>query len=349
MSTSGPGPAAGEELLASPAPRQRLGGAAARGSLATGALKAASVLVPYLMLGILVAVYASLQEDVFSLEELNINAAATLTLVLVATGQTIVILTGGIDLSVGGLVSVATALAATRFGEGGSDMLVWGLAILGLGFAGGMVNGVLVAVIRLQPFIVTLATWSIWSGVALWVLPTEGGTIPDSLITFAEGSRLGVATPVWILLALVLFWLWFKPTRLGIGIRAVGSSEKSSYLSGVPVNRTLIGAYALSGLFAVLGGLFLTTQTAAGSPTVGNEFILTSAAAVVIGGTSLFGGRGGLIGTLAGAFILTLIGTVIFALDISSFWTPVAAGTLLILAVLVNSLTELLSRRRILG
>jgi len=310
------------------------------------ALQTAPIAVPYLMLGVLIAVYGSVGNGVFTLGQLNVQSAAMLPLLLVATGQTIVILLGGIDLSVGGVVSLTTAIAATRFGHGGPRMVLWALAIVLLGAAIGLLNGLLVARLRLQPFIVTLATWSVWSGVALWILPTDGGSIPHGFIDWANATPLGIATPVWLVLGLVVFWHWLKRTRPGIGIRAVGSSENSSYLSGVPTTVTTMTAYALCGLFAALGGLFLVTQTASGSPTVGNDYILNSVAAVVIGGTSLFGGRGGLGGTIAGAAILTLIASVIFTLNISSFWTPVLTGVLLILAVLANSLTQLYTRRR---
>jgi ribose transport system permease protein len=283
---------------------------------------------------------------VLTREELNLDSVATLTLLLVATGQMLVILLGGIDLSVGGVVSVTTALAATQFGGGGSGMLLWAVAIVALGAAAGAVNGVLIARLNLQPFIVTLATWSIWSGVAFWLLPTEGGTIPESFTSWVSNAYLGLTAPVWIIVALIVAWLWFKRTRLGVGIKATGSSAGSAFLSGVPIGVTTIAAYSLSGLFAALAGLFLTTQTASGSPTVGNDYILNSVAAVVIGGTSLFGGRGGLGGTIAGAFVLTMIANVIFAFELESFWAPITYGVLLIVAVLANSLTELYARRQ---
>jgi ribose transport system permease protein len=306
----------------------------------------APVIVPWVMLAALVAIYSSRQEGVLTREELNFDAAATLTLLLVATGQTLVILLGGIDLSVGGIVSVSTALAATRFGDGGSDMAVWALAIVGVGAAAGAANGILIARLKLQPFIVTLATWSIWSGVAFWLLPTEGGSIPESFSGWVDNTYLGLTTPVWLVAALIVLWLWFKRTPLGVGIKATGSSENSAFLSGVPTGATTIAAYSLSGLFAALAGLFLTTQTASGSPTVGNDYILNSVAAVVIGGTSLFGGRGGLSGTIAGAFLLTMIANVIFAYELEAFWSPITYGVLLILAVLANSLTELYANRQ---
>jgi ribose transport system permease protein len=313
------------------------------------ALTVAPIAVPYAMLVVLVVIYGGVGNSVFTLEELNIQSAAVMTLLLVAAGQTIVILLGGIDLSVGGVVSLTTALAATRLGGHGPGVALWLAAIVLLGPALGALNGVMVSRLRLQPFIVTLATWSVWSGVALWILPTEGGTIPQRLIDFGNGTFLSLASAVWLIVALVVFWAWFKRTRTGIAIKATGSSENSAYLSGVPTQRATTTAYALSGLFAALGGLFLVTQTASGSPTVGNDYILDSVAAVVIGGTSLFGGRGGLGGTIAGAFILTLIASVIFTLDISSFWTPVVTGLLLIMAVLANSLIELYVRRRGVG
>ena len=313
------------------------------------ALKVAPIVVPYVMLLVLVLIYGSVGNSVFTLEELNIQAAAVMTLLLVAAGQTIVIILGGIDLSVGGVVSLTTALAATRLDGHGLGVALWLAAIVLLGPAVGALNGILVSRLRLQPFIVTLATWSVWSGVALWILPTEGRTIPQKLINFGNGTLFSLATPVWLILALVAFWAWFKRTRTGIAIKATGSSENSAFLSGVPTRLATTTAYALSGLFAALGGLFLVTQTASGSPTVGNDYILNSVAAVVIGGTSLFGGRGGIGGTIAGALILTLIASVIFILNISSFWTPVVTGLLLISAVLANSLIELYARRRGVG
>ena len=114
---------------------------------------------------------------------------------------------------------------------------------------------------------------------------------------------------------LFLFWLWFRNTRLGVTIRATGSNEKSAYLSGVSLTFVNVATYGLSGLFAALASLYLTTQTGAGSPTIGKDYILPSVAAAVIGGISLFGGRGGLAGTIIGAFILTIIGNLVFVLS----------------------------------
>ena len=128
-------------------------------------------------------------------------------------------------------------------------------------------------------------------------------------------------------------------------IQAVGSSEKSAFLSGVPIARINVVTYGLSGLFAAGAALYLTTQTGAGSPTIGKDYILLSVAAAVIGGVSLFGGRGHLLGTLIGAVILTLIGNLVFVLRVSSYWQPVMSGIILLVAVLASSLAEKSARR----
>ena len=309
--------------------------------VATGPL-----LAPAAILSTLVIVLAALRRGVFTLDELNTDTAAAMTLLLVATGQTIVILRGGIDLSVGGILSLATAIAATRGAVGPAGTVGWAAVILAMGGGVGVLNGALISVLELQPFLVTLATWSIVGGGALIVLPSEGGAAPGWWVDAGAGTLAGLSLAVWSLAALVLWWAWFRRTRLALSIRSAGSNERSAFLGGVSLGGTNVAAYGLSGLFAALGGLFLTSQTGSGSPTVGNDFVLPAVAAVVIGGTALSGGRGGLAGTVLGAFILTTIGNVVFVLHISSYWQPVAAGLILVFSVLATSLGELATSRR---
>jgi ribose transport system permease protein len=192
---------------------------------------------------------------------------------------------------------------------------------------------------------VTLATWSVLSGAALLVLPIDGGSLPHGWMWFGSASLLGLSSAAWILLVLLLFWWWFRATRLGIAIRATGSNERSAYLSGVSLVRINVATYGLSGLFAALAALYLTTQTGAGSPTIGKDYILPSVAAAVIGGISLFGGRGGLSGTIVGALILTIIGNLVFVLSVSSYWQPIVSGVILLATVLASSLAEKSARR----
>jgi ribose transport system permease protein len=305
----------------------------------------APFLIACSMLVLLLAIYGSLRKHVFTLEELNLDAAATMTLLLAATGQTIVLLRGGIDLSIGGMISLGTAVAATHFGSHPATASVWALLILLIGLTTGIINGWLITVLKLQPFLVTLATWSILSGAALIVLPTDGGILPSGWIALGTASLLGLYSSVWLLILLLIFWVWFRKTRLGITIRAAGSKERSVYLSGGSLLTINIATYGLSGIFAAIAALYLTTQTGTGLPTAGDEYILPSVAAAVIGGVSLFGGRGGLGGTVIGAFIMTIIGDLVFVLSVSSFWQPIASGGILLTAVLASSMTEKLAKQ----
>jgi ribose transport system permease protein len=310
------------------------------------ALDRAPFLMACIMLAVIIAVYGSYQSGVFTLDELNLDTAAAMTLMLAGTGQTIVLMRGGIDLSIGGMISLGTVIAATRFTDDPGTVILWSSAILALGLAIGALNGLLISLLKLQPFLVTLATWSILGGTAMIILPTDGGSVPGWWLGFGYLELLGLSSPVWMLVGLLLFWWWFRSTRVGITIQATGSNEKSAFLSGVSITRVNVLTYGLSGLFAAGAALYLTTQTGAGSPTIGKDYILPSVAAAVIGGVSLFGGRGHLAGTLIGAFILTLIGNLVFVLKVSSYWQPVASGVILLLSVLASSIAEKAARGR---
>src|SRR5205823_6576883 len=156
---------------------------------------------------------------------------------------------GGIDLSIGGMISLGTVLAATQFGDSWLSTVAWTVLILAVGLGMGAINGLLISVLRLQPFLVTLATWSILSGASLLILPIDGGSLPTAWMWFGNASFLGLSTSVWILILLGAFWMWFRDTRLGLVIRAAGSNEKSAYLSGVSLTFVNVTTYGLSGLF----------------------------------------------------------------------------------------------------
>ncbi len=305
--------------------------------------KLGGIAAPIAVLFCLVLLIGIMRPSTFALDQVTIKTAAAMTLILVATGQTIVIMRGGIDLSVSGVLSIATAIAATRQDLGLASSLGWMAAIAGLGAAIGMLNGVIITTLRLQPFLVTLATWSMIQGTALITLPAEAAGVPMPWVTWSYGTFGGIPVPILFLVLLVLWWAWFRRTRLMNTIRAAGSNERSAFLNRVSILGTNVAAYGLSGLFAALAGLFFAMQTGSGSPTVGNQYVLPAIAAVVIGGTSLAGGRGGLAGTIIGAFILTLIGDVVFLLKLSSYWQPVVSGLILMGAVVLSSLSEIRS------
>jgi len=304
-------------------------------------------LVPYILLIALTATLVSLNSRLLSIQVLETKLNAALPLMFMTTAQALVILTGGIDLSIGGVLSLSTAIAATQMGETLDSIVMWSLIILLVGMAAGAINGLIVTYMRVTPFIATLATWSIWGGVALFVLPKEGGTIPRLLKEIVQRGRLlGLPKSVYILVLLIIFWLLIRRTRFGTRIYAVGSNANNAYLSGAPVKRTLIATYSLSGLLASMAGLYRTIGYSAGSPTAGDPFILTSAAAVIMGGMSLAGGRGGVVPSIVGAVILLLINDLNYFLGVSTFYTPMVQGVLLIMVVAIQSLGHYLRRRR---
>ena len=177
--------------------------------------------------------------------------------------------------------------------------------ILAIGASAGAVNGLLVGRLRLQPFIVTLATWSIFDGIALQVLPTQGGSVPSGFSNWIDETTAGVPNPVWALIAMAALWLWFKRTRLARRIYAIGSDSEGARIAGVHRPRTLLATYAISGFCAAFAALFYAMLTASGDPTAGDGLILLGRRRPQSSGrprsSRSFGGQGGFIGTIAGA------------------------------------------------
>lgn len=297
-------------------------------------------LPPLIVLLLLAVAIGVMRPSTFAMGQINIKVAAAMTLILIATGETIVVMRGGIDLSIGGVLSLTTAICATRGDPGLAESIFWIGFVLVLGAGVGILNSLIVTIGKLQPFVVTLATWSILEGCALTVLPAETSGVPKSWVNLAHAMPFGIGVPLILLGVLIVLWAWFSRTRIYNEIRAAGSNERSAYLNRVSVLGTNAWAYGLSGFFAAAAGLYFSTQTGAGHPTVGTQYLLPAIAAVVIGGTSLMGGRGTLTGTIVGAFILTLIGDVVFLLKLQSYWQWVMSGVILMLVVILTALTE---------
>lgn len=294
---------------------------------------------------VLFIVYASFQPDVLSRLQLQDLCANTAFLVALALGETLVILTRGIDLSLGGILSTGTAIAATHFVSPGSEVL-WSIVIIAIGAAVGVLNGALVGILGLQPFIVTLATWSIMSGVALLVLPVQGGSLPAGFANWINLSSLGFPNAAWLILAMVVLWSWFKRTRLCRRVYAFGSDPEGATIAGVHPKSTLVAVYCMAGVCAAVASILYAMYTVSGDPTVGNGEILPAVTAVVVGGVSLYGGSGGFVGTIGAAFALTLITDVVFVWNLSSYWQPLAYGVVLIVAVLLGGALRSMRLRR---
>jgi ribose transport system permease protein len=295
--------------------------------------------MPYLYLvGLSIALYVLEPALLTGPGAIDVRATAVLPLALIAFGQTLAIYTRGIDLSVGGIVSTTTAIIATHSGARGLSLVALLLGVIGLAVFGGIVNGLVVSRTRLQPFIVTLATWSIWGGIAFVILPVEGGATPTPLVNALLGSIAGVPKSVIGLAILLMAWVWLRETRFVLDLKAIGSDEPRARLIGVRLVRRKAQVYVLSAFLAALAGIYVAAQTASGSPTAGDQFILNSVAAVVIGGASIYGGTGSAASSIVGAIVLLMIPDLVFALQLTSFWSVFFQGFLLIVTVMISSL-----------
>jgi ribose transport system permease protein len=261
-------------------------------------------------------------------------------LALVAFGQTLALMTRGVDLSVGGVISLVSSLLATQLNDRGPIILLEILAVIALGLVIGCLNGVMIVLTGMQPFIVTLATWSIGDGIAFAVLPIEGGTVSPTLANALTGAVLGVPKSVLIVAALFVLWFVVRRSRFVRDVTAIGSDEVRAHLLGVPIRRRKIQAYAACAFFGSLAGIYLTVQAQSGSPDAGDQFILNSIAAVMLGGASIFGGKGSAASSIAGAVAFLLIPDLVFALGLTSFWSIFFQGFILIVAVTFNSAVQ---------
>ncbi len=258
-------------------------------------------------------------------------------LAFVAMAQTLVVITAGIDLSVG-MIFILTNCLASWLVVGTALETTFGLiAVLGTGLACGALNGLIVIVGRLQPIVATIATGAVFFGVALLLRPFPGGSVNEDLADALTGRLFGVVpSSLVVLLAVVLFvWVPFSRSVTGRAAYASGSSEIAAYMSGVPIRWAKFVAYALSGLLAAIGGLFLTffTYTGEAAFASGNSYTLFSIAAVVLGGVSLFGGKGSAVGAIFGAFAFRTIGDLLFVFDFDPLWQPLFQGVVLLVAV----------------
>lgn len=276
--------------------------------------------------------------------ELTSTVNSAIPLVFAAAGQTFVILTRGIDLSVGGVVDLANALAAITMGKSLAGALGWSVVILLVGAACGLVNGLLVGLGRLQPIVVTLGTLSIFQGVAIRVLPEPGGAIPPAYTDLLVNPNAPYALIFIALLA--IGWSAFRRSRAGVDLYAIGNDEAAARALGVNILRTKIIAYVLDGTLAAAAGLFLAASATAGDATTGNSYTLSSIVAVVLGGVSLFGGRGSAIGAIAGALITTLIVNILFFGHVNPLYQSFYEGVFLLIAVVVGGAIGGTIRRR---
>jgi len=293
-------------------------------------------LLPFFTLIALFIVLSIVSPSFLTATNLSSVARQTAVINIMALGMTVVIISGGIDLSVGSILALAGLLGAmTMHSYPVAAGVVAGLAA---GTFCGLANGLMITTLRVSPFIVTLGTMGIYRGLALIIskgLPVQ--QIPDSFSFLAEGNLLGVPFVLWILLVCAAAThVILQHTRLGRYAFSIGSNPEAAFYAGVPVRFHTTAVYALAGLLTGLAGMIESSRLMTGQPTSGQGYELTAIAAVVIGGGSLRGGEGSVLGTLVGAFIMGLLANGSDLLGVNPYWQQVVIGAVIIAAVALD-------------
>ncbi|WP_294644238.1 ABC transporter permease [uncultured Aureimonas sp.] len=289
-------------------------------------------------LGLFAIILSIAAPNFLSAYNLTVVARAAAFVGLVALGQTLVLLLGGIDLSVGaaaGLSAIVGSLLLTSAGV--HPWLVIPLACL-FGLCLGLVNGFFIAYLKLNPFIVTLASGEIFAGMTLVI--TEGYPIRPlgaGFRVFGQGEILGLPVPVWFFLvsAAILIWV-LRNTKFGRNIFAIGGNRDAAVLVGIRIRRVELLVYGLAGMFAAMAGMLYASRMDAGQPSVGEGWMLQAVTAAIIGGTSLRGGQGTIVGTALGALLLAMLANGTVLLNVSGFWQRVIVGLVVLIAILVD-------------
>jgi ribose transport system permease protein len=304
----------------------------------------------YVLLLLLIIAYIwALAPVAFTSFDLKTIVIGGLPLAFAAMAQAVIVISGGIDLSLGAMVAVINVIAASLMeNESFATSLLIAVGLMGVGVLLGAINGGLVVLTGVPDIVVTLAMSFVWAGVALVILRTPGGGSPpeyQALGTGVFGWEWIPAGAVIIALVIALVWLPIRWRRPGFAIYAVGSNRDRAYLSGVNVGFTRVLAYAIGGFFAAMAGLAATATTGIGTPYAGTFITLNSVAAIVLGGVSLLGGKGGVVGPVAAAFCLTLVPSIMVFQGIDPNYGQVIQGALIVIVVMLGGLLLLRERR----
>lgn len=292
-----------------------------------------------ILFALIILTFSLLSPQFFSAQNLlNILVQAS-SLGIIATGMTFVLLTAGIDLSVGSIMFLAGVVSAQMV-VSGQPLWLACLVVVLVGLAFGLVNAVLVFRVRIVPFIVTLATFYVGRGLGLFLSETRAINLPESFLEIGATRILGIPFPVLVLVGVVLAGHGVLTyTAFGRQIYAVGHSAEKARKAGLPVNRILLSVYLISGLCAALGGLVAIAQLGAVSPTFGYQSEFVAIAAAVLGGASLFGGKGGVLpGTLVGALFIQALQSGLVIVNANPYLYPLITGGVIFVVVMIDSL-----------
>ncbi|MBN1565248.1 MAG: ABC transporter permease [Anaerolineae bacterium] len=290
-----------------------------------------------IVLVIAIIINHDLQPNLFERRSLSSNFRLFLPLALVAAGQTLVIIGGGIDLSVGAIITLINAILATQIASDATTteiLTTIGIACLA-GIFAGVFNGLCIAYLRLQPIVTTYATSFVYGGLALYILPRPEGSLPRSITTLYRETPYNIPFPAYMMGLLIIAWLLLRTTRYSQTLYASGGKADAAYRTGIPVVMVKFSSYVLSGLMAAIAGLALTMGTGRGSPRIGDAMTLDSIVAVVLGGTRLSGGQGGVVGTVLGVMTLGIIRNIISFAEVPN-WYQTLVNALIIIAALAG-------------
>ena len=290
----------------------------------------------------LIVVVSFLNPNFFTVDNILNILRQTSVNAIIAVGMTLVILTAGIDLSVGSVLALCGAFAASMIALEVPVLIAVPTALFA-GAALGAISGIIIAKGKVQAFIATLVTMTLLRGVTM--VYTDGRPIStcftdtaDAFAWFGTGYALGIPVPVWLMLIVfAAAWYLLNHTRFGRYVYALGGNESATRLSGINVDRVKIGVYAICGMLAALAGIIVTSRLSSAQPTAGMGYELDAIAAVVLGGTSLMGGKGRIMGTLIGALIIGFLNNALNLLDVSSYYQMIAKAVVILLAVLVDN------------
>lgn len=313
---------------------------------------------------LLIIVFSMLDQNFLTTQNLIILTTQVVLWAVLGIGMTYVIVTGGIDLSVGSVVGLSGMVSGILIYKGlilpmfgvkiYFDVFTIILITLGVGCVVGAVNGILITRFKVAPFIATLGMLYVAQGFAL--LSSNGNTYSNlygiaqygntGFPNLGSGTFLGLPIPIWIMIVLgVISAYVFRKTPLGLHTYAVGGNEKAAQLSGIRVNRVKMFAYIFSGFCAAMVGLIITSQLVASDPSTGNGWELNAIAAAVLGGTSLMGGKGSIGGTIVGAFVIGVLSDGMIMMGISEFWQMIITGSVIVLAIIIEQLQGNLQRK----
>ncbi len=279
---------------------------------------------------------------------LDNNLRGFIPLSLLAIAQAIVLINGSIDLSVGNLMGVVAAFLVTSYSPEDNlakFLLIFILAI-GIGILLGALNGIFVSFVRIPPFITTYATSYVFTGIAMWILPRPGGTMPKIVTSFYKSTRpLGLPMGIWIFLILMLLWLLLRNTRFGTQLYAIGGNEKAAFTSGVPVIRQRMIVHMLAGLLSAFAALSLVLVTSSSDPRIGATMTLDSVVAVVLGGTPMSGGVGGVVGPILGVMILGFIRNIVGFANVDTWFQPLVDSLIILVSLASPSFIQLILKQ----